>query len=260
MSFDDLYELIAGPPKWVPNHHPFPLVPSLILGCSNSQRAWFTPCQVRNNTQNPLHFWFIDNFLSPKFKVWPHGWSTGHCGFQSFYLGPFWLIAGLEMTGDDWSILDSSMWIGVGGWRHSFHGWQRGIGPRHQLHTDRKADQHETNTWACDMNWYVQSSSLGGLHSILIIMVIFGWNTNLKGTMWFHLLHEINSVLSWADAGGYCSCTAQVRLQVRLRDLQVAILAESAKHGSLSTVPPVIFKGSYGVMKWTLRARVCYLW
>ncbi|CAL1161785.1 unnamed protein product, partial [Cladocopium goreaui] len=24
---------------------------------------------VRNNTQNPLHFWFIDNFLSPKFKA-----------------------------------------------------------------------------------------------------------------------------------------------------------------------------------------------
>ncbi|CAE6970800.1 ggtA [Symbiodinium sp. CCMP2592] len=26
--------------------------------------------KVRNNTKNPLHFWFIDNFLSPKFKVW----------------------------------------------------------------------------------------------------------------------------------------------------------------------------------------------
>lgn len=28
---------------------------------------------VRNTTKNPLHFWFIDNFLSPKFKVFiPH--------------------------------------------------------------------------------------------------------------------------------------------------------------------------------------------
>ncbi|CAE7948101.1 ggtA [Symbiodinium sp. KB8] len=28
---------------------------------------------VRNNTKNPLHFWFIDNFLSPKFKAFiPH--------------------------------------------------------------------------------------------------------------------------------------------------------------------------------------------
>merc|ERR1712190_333301 len=24
---------------------------------------------VRNNTKNPLHFWFIDQFLSPKFKA-----------------------------------------------------------------------------------------------------------------------------------------------------------------------------------------------
>ena len=24
---------------------------------------------MRNNTKNPLHFWFIDNFLSPKFKA-----------------------------------------------------------------------------------------------------------------------------------------------------------------------------------------------
>lgn len=152
---------------------------------------------------------------------------TGHCGFQRFHLGPFWLIAGLEMTG-------VFMRIGVGGWRHSFHGWQRGIGPRHQLHTDRK----QTN----------MKPTPGLRHELICSILFFGWiafHINYYG-FWMKYQSQRHNVVSifcmkscctrteLGRCSISCSCTAQVRLQVRLRDLQVAILAESAKHAPLA--------------------------
>jgi len=48
---------------------------------------------VRNNTQNPLHFWFIDNFLSPKFKAFIP-WMAKRYDFKYdfvTYKWPSWL-------------------------------------------------------------------------------------------------------------------------------------------------------------------------
>ncbi|CAK9051260.1 unnamed protein product [Durusdinium trenchii] len=48
---------------------------------------------VRNNTQNPLHFWFIDNFLSPKFKAFIP-WLAARYDFKYdfvTYKWPSWL-------------------------------------------------------------------------------------------------------------------------------------------------------------------------
>jgi len=48
---------------------------------------------VRNNTKNPLHFWFIDNFLSPKFKAFIPLLAERHNFNYDFvtYKWPSWL-------------------------------------------------------------------------------------------------------------------------------------------------------------------------
>ena len=135
-------------------------------------------------------------------------------------------------TGDDWSILESSCGSVCEG-IHSMDG-------KEVLAPDTSFTRTEgTPTWnqhrGCDMNWYAQSSSLGGLHC-------FGWNDPYHGRsiksqrhnlIWFHFVPWNPAVLSWADAV-MRQLHFQVRLQVRLRDLQVAILAESAKHAPLA--------------------------
>merc|ERR1719159_2178157 len=48
---------------------------------------------VRNRTKCPLHFWFIDNFLSPKFKAFiPHFAKMYNFNFAFVtYKWPSWL-------------------------------------------------------------------------------------------------------------------------------------------------------------------------
>ena len=147
-------------------------------------------------------------------------------------------------TGDDWSILDSSCGsVSVCEGIHSMDG-KEVLAPD-QLHTDRK----QTN----------MKPTPGLRHELICSILFFGWIAFHMNYYGFWMKYQIST----AQCGFICfmkSCSTELG---RCSYAKVALPRYDFKYDFVTYKWPSWLnpqsKGPHSVMKWTLRARVCYL-